>query len=181
MISFPFIYNGKEYRSLNAFCKGEGLPYSRTAYRLRTGRPLRDILATDRLGKSRPDIDTAGHPSVKEMAKAAGLKYSCMYSRLRSGRKADEAMQKKIPRRSSGYVPDGKEVEIAGVSYPSIASAATAFGLPSVTVYQRWNRGMRGLDLVAPIGMSRCASRTHAQSISPAPPCPESRPWAAQT
>ena len=38
MIYFPFIYNGREYKNLSAFCRGEGLPYSRTAARIRAGR-----------------------------------------------------------------------------------------------------------------------------------------------
>ena len=37
------LVNGTEYRSILAFCKGEGLPYGRTMARLRAGRPLRDL------------------------------------------------------------------------------------------------------------------------------------------
>lgn len=154
MIYFPFNYNGTEYRSLLAFCKGEGLPYGRTMARLRAGRPLSDLFYEGHLGKSsrRGGFDLGRHPSVQAMAEASGLKYSTVYNRLKAGRSVEDAVDPKmIRRRPASQEIHGNEVEYGGKVYPALSLAARAAGLPPVTVYQRWHRGKRGPDLFAPI------------------------------
>ena len=154
MIPFPFTYNGREYKNLSAFCRGEGLPYSRTAARLRAGRPLRDLFVKGHLGAVCPGIDMDGHPSIMAMAKAAGVTYSCMYGRLRSGRSAEESMKRNVRRRCKcePVVPkNANAVEFGGVVYPSLRKAAIAAGLPMDAVYQRWHRGVRGDALFEPL------------------------------
>lgn len=161
MISFPFIYNGTEYRSLLAFCKGEGLPYTSTAARVRAGRPLRDLFYEGHLGKAAKfgGIDLAGHPSVRAMAKASGLSYGKVYNRLAAGRSVEEAMTRRLPRRPRTGEVKGNAVEYGGVLYPTLSHAARAAGLPPVAVYQRWHRGKRGPDLFAPLGPPRFLPR----------------------
>ena len=154
MIYFPFIYNGREYKNLSAFCRGEGLPYSRTAARIRAGRPLRDLFCEGHLGAARNDVGMDGHPSIMSMARAAGVTYSCMYGRLRSGRSAEESMKRDVPRRCrcEPAVPkNANAVEFQGVVYPSLRKAAVAAGLPMDAVYQRWHRGVRGDALFEPL------------------------------
>ena len=152
MIPFPFIYNGREYKNLSAFCRGEGLPYSRTFARLRAGRPLRDLFLDGHLGTPRKAVDMDGHPSIAAMAKAAGVSYGCMYGRLRDGLPTEVAMMRRIPRRQTAAVPkNANAVEYGGVVYPSLRRAAKAAGLPMDAVYQRWHRGVRGPDLFAPM------------------------------
>lgn len=154
MIYFPFNYNGTEYRSLRAFCKGEGLPYGRTMARLRAGRPLRDLFYEGHLGKAakRGGFDLGDYKSVQAMADASGMKYSRVYNRLQRGMSVEEAVNPKLARRRPPpHEVRGNEVEYGGKVYPALSLAAKAAGLPSVTVYQRWHRGKRGPDLFAPI------------------------------
>lgn len=165
MIPFPFTYNGREYKNLSAFCRGEGLPYSRTAARLRAGRPLRDLFVKGHLGAVRTGIDLDGHPSIQAMAKAAGVSYGCMYGRLHSGRSAEESMMRKVPRRvtnscASSVPKNANAVEYGGVVYPSLRRAAVAAGLPMDAVYQRWHRGVRGDDLFSPMRPRGCVRKT---------------------
>ena len=154
MIYFPFNYNGTEYRSLRAFCNGEGLPYGRTVARLRAGRPLRDLFYEGHLGKSvkRGGFDLGDYPSIKAMAEASGMNYRRVYNRLVSGRSVEDAVNPKLARRRpTPHEIHGNQVEYDGKVYPALSLAARAAGLPPVTVYQRWHRGKRGPDLFAPV------------------------------
>ncbi len=73
--AFPLNYNGRVYNTFAAFCRGEGLPYSRTHARMKAGRPMHEWFVDRPLGRRNSALDTGDYPSVKAMADACGVSY----------------------------------------------------------------------------------------------------------
>jgi hypothetical protein len=74
--------------------------------------------------------------------------YQTVRSRLKDGLSVEEALFN--PKKRTGWTPAGGTHAVEGVIYETIPDIAREYNLKKNTVYQRYNRGKRGDDLVPP-------------------------------
>lgn len=140
----PVIAEQKRYESVSDFCDHYGLRYTSVQYHLRQGKTGDEVLAILRQrsvtrryskapGRGIPvKIGDDVFQSVSEAAMAYGV----------SNAQIEDAMVDGIVNPALlGYTSrQMKECIVAGVTYPSMAAAARAYGIPMVTVQSRMLR-----------------------------------------
>lgn len=182
----PLDVNGVFYRNLRSFAYEMGFSYSRVLARFKAGKEGSGLIpgASDAVtvgGKRGTSITVNGveYDSIAEVAKKYELSHSLVYSRHRKGLQDDELIAPPGPRGRRKRAVDlnfpesviskevvgggrrrGTEVVINGRHYSSISEIARAYGLNVATVQYRYNKGLRGLELIR-------KGRTAANPVQP--------------
>lgn len=132
--------NGKTYESQEAIYRDFKLDAEMLKYRLDKGMSVEEALGVEKYMHSGNSlvIEHGGlvYNSLSELCSVRGYKYSRVYSWMKKGYSLDDAL-KKAKKSDRALI----EIEVEGVLYPSISSAAKHYGLSPAKVVARLNTG----------------------------------------
>lgn len=128
-LGFKFIYNGKEYRSINKTAKELNIKENTLHNRVKKG------YVQDFKFKSHPTLwkscswNGVEYRSITHAAKALGISDVTMGDRLRKGYKCDSDL---------GFWNVGKSITVNGVEYKSISQASEILKISRTTLRKRY-------------------------------------------
>jgi len=134
------IAEGVEYKSISECAKSYGLKPSTLSWRLKNGMRMDDAVST-KLGHKKNSIQIKAfgveYPNIYSCAKAFGIHHSTLRKRLSNGWAVEDAVSDPPDRHRNRK----KQIEVFGITYPSIKDCAKAFGITPSTLRYRIKNG----------------------------------------
>lgn len=143
-------YLGNNFKSVSAMTKHYGISRPTYISRINSGWTMEEALTIPVLkgginfkptGSLDSVVDHLGNRfnNNTQMARHWGISSSQLYQRLKDGLSLEEALTK--PTIIKGKYKRGEVVDHKGNSYRSVAQMARSYGISSITLHERLNRG----------------------------------------